>query len=211
MSGTIRILIVDDHEVVRLGLRVMFAETEIEIAGEAANGEDAIRMARQLRPDIVLLAIRMRGSDGLSALGRLRREMPALPVLMFSAHDNPTWLARAAELKAGGYLHKSCNRDTLLRGIRQVAAGERIWTAEETRRVSDSLAAPIPSDGEVPLTRRECEVLRHLSTGMSNREIAATLHISYETVKEHVQHILRKLGVSDRTQAAVWAVRRGIV
>lgn len=208
---TIRMLVVDDHEVVRLGLRAIFAGTEIEVVGEVGRGEDAVAMTRNLRPDVVLIAVRMRGSDGLAILGRVRREMPTQPVLVFTACDNPTWLARAAELKANGYLLESCRRETLLQGVRHVAIGESIWTQEERRRVSDALAVSMVSDSEIPLTRRECDVLRLLSTGQSNREIAAALHISYETVKEHVQHILRKLGVSDRTQAAVWAVRRGMV
>jgi DNA-binding NarL/FixJ family response regulator len=138
--------------------------------------------------------------------------LPALPVLMFSAYDNPTYIARAVALGASGYLSKSSSRDEILTAIRAVARGDSIWTREELRRVTGSLVAPRSGpESEVTLTKREGEVLKQLAFGLTNKEIAQTLGISYETVKEHVQHILRKIGVSDRTQAAVWAVRKDLV
>jgi DNA-binding NarL/FixJ family response regulator len=115
-------------------------------------------------------------------------------------------------LGAQGYLLKGASREELLTALRAAAAGENIWTREELRRVTGALAAPrAVGDVDVPLTQRESEVLRQLAHGLTNKEIAQSLTISYETVKEHVQHILRKIGVSDRTQAAVWAVRKGLV
>ena len=208
----IRLLIADDHAVVRAGLRSMTADTEIEIVAEAADGNEAFSQAGQHRPDVVLLDVRMPGSDGITCLGRLRTEMPDLPVMMFSAYDNPTYIARAVALGASGYLVKTAGREEVLTAIRRVAAGEPIWSREELRRVTGALSTPrAAADLEVPLTKRESEVLKQLALGLSNREIAQALSISYETVKEHVQHILRKVGVSDRTQAAVWAVRRGLV
>ena len=135
-----------------------------------------------------------------------------MPVLMFSAYDNPTYVARSVALGASGYLLKSCGRDMIVDAIRKIVAGENVWTRDELRRVTGALATPrLASDVEVPLTQRESEVLRQLALGLTNKEIALALEISYETVKEHVQHILRKVGVSDRTQAAVWAVRKGLV
>ncbi len=154
----------------------------------------------------------MPDGDGLNALGRIKLERPQLPVLMLSTYDNPTYVARAVALGANGYVLKSANRDRLVSAIRSVAGGESIWTREELRRVTGALATPrLAADVEVPLTQRESEVLRQLAMGLTNKEIGQALTISYETVKEHVQHILRKIGVSDRTQAAVWAVRRGLV
>jgi DNA-binding NarL/FixJ family response regulator len=209
---SIKLLIADDHEVVRCGLRSLMAGTEIEIVGEATTGEQAIQLAMAVRPDVVLLDIRMPGGDGLNALGRLKLEAPQIAVLILSTYDNPTYVARAVALGAAGYVLKGADREGLLEAIRKAAAGESAWTRDELRRVTGALATPrLNADVEVPLTQRESEVLRQLALGLTNKEIAQALHISYETVKEHVQHILRKVGVSDRTQAAVWAVRKGLV
>ncbi len=209
---SIRLLIADDHEVVRTGLASLVAGTEIEIVAEAANGDDAVRMAVERQPDLVLLDVRMNGTDGLAALARLQQEKPDLPVLMLSSYDNPTYVARAVALGARGYVLKGSTRDELLTSIRKAASGEDAWTRNELRRVTGALATPrLGSDVEVPLTQRESEVLRQMALGLTNKEIAQALHISYETVKEHVQHVLRKVGVTDRTQAAVWAVRKGLV
>jgi DNA-binding NarL/FixJ family response regulator len=209
---SIKLLIADDHEVVRSGLKSLIAGTDIKIVAEAATGEAAIRLAMKHEPDVVLMDIRMPEGDGLNALGRIKLERPNMPVLMLSTYDNPTYVARAVALGASGYLLKGTSRDKLLEAIRMAAQGQSVWTREELRRVTGALATPrLAADVEVPLTQRESEVLRQLAYGLTNKEIALALHISYETVKEHVQHILRKIGVSDRTQAAVWAVRKGLV
>lgn len=209
---SIRVLIVDDHEVVRLGLKSLFKETEIDVVGEAASGDAAIAAVTQLQPQVVLLDVRMPEVDGLTTLSRLRMESPDLRVLMLSSHDNPTYVARAVALGANGYLLKSTSREELLAAVRRAAAGDDAWTRDELRRVTGALATPRMSvEIDVPLTHRESEVLRQLAHGLTNKEIGQALGISYETVKEHVQHILRKIGVTDRTQAAVWAVRKNIV
>ena len=209
---TIKLLIVDDHEVVRCGLKSLVAGTDIEVVAEAASGEEAVRMVKQHKPDVVLMDIRMPGGDGLTALGRIKLDYAEMPVLVLSTYDNPTYVARAVALGAAGYVLKGAPRDQLLETIRVAARGDSAWTREELRRVTGALATPrLTSDVEVPLTKRESEVLRQLALGLTNKEIAQALDISYETVKEHVQHILRKVGVSDRTQAAVWAVRKGLV
>jgi len=208
----IRLLIADDHLVVRTGLRSLVAGADIEVIGEASSGGECVRKVQQLKPDVVLLDIRMPDGDGLIALSRLKLEMAQLPVLIFSTYDNPTYIARAVALGANGYLSKGATREELLTAIRTVASGQNAWTRDELRRVTGALATPrLAGDIDVPLTQRESEVLQHLSHGLTNKEIAQALHISYETVKEHVQHILRKIGVTDRTQAAVWAVRKGLV
>ena len=209
---SIRLLIADDHAVVRAGLRSMVAGSEIEIIAEALDGAQAFALAIERRPDVVLLDVRMPDTDGISCLGRLKIELPDLPVLMFSAYDNPTYIARTVALGAAGYLIKTVGQQQIVEAIRRVATGEPIWTREELRRVTGALSTPRAAiDLEVPLTKRESEVLKQLALGLSNKEIAQALTISYETVKEHVQHILRKVGVTDRTQAAVWAVRKGLV
>jgi DNA-binding NarL/FixJ family response regulator len=155
--------------------------------------------------------VRMPDGDGLAALGRIRLDKPDLPIVMLSAFDHPAYMARAVALGANGFLLKACTRDELVNAIRKAAAGESIFTREELRHVSGALATPrLAADVEVPLTQREGEVLRQMANGLTNKQIAEALHISYETIKEHVQHILGKIGVNDRTQAAVWAVRKGL-
>lgn len=209
---TIKLLIVDDHEVVRSGLKSMLADTDLKVVGEAASGEAAVKLVSKQKFDVVLLDVRMPEGDGISALGRIKLEKPSLPVLMFSNYDNPTYVARSVALGASGYLLKGIGREKLIEAIQLAAGGENIWTRDELRRVTGALATPrLTADVEVPLTQRESDVLHQLAFGLTNKEIAQALNISYETVKEHVQHILRKIGVTDRTQAAVWAVRKGLV
>lgn len=209
---SIRILCVDEHEVVRAGLKSLLAGSDIKIIADAASGDAAVRMALKLKPDVVLMDIRMPDGDGLNALGRIKLERQDLPVLVFSGFDNPAFVARAVALGASGYLLKGTTKDKLVSAIRKAAAGENLWTREELRRVTGALATPrLSTDIDVPLTQRESQVLGHLAQGLTNKEIARKLDISYETVKEHVQHVLQKIGVTDRTQAAVWAVRKGLV
>jgi DNA-binding NarL/FixJ family response regulator len=209
---SIKLLIADDHEVVRSGLKSLLAGTDIRIVAEASTGEQAVRLALKHELNAVLMDVRMPDGDGLNALGRIKLDRPNLPILMFSTYDNPTYVARAVALGACGFLLKAIAKDKLIDAIHAAAAGHSVWTRDELRRVTGALATPrLAADVEVPLTQRESEVLRQLAYGLTNKEIALALHISYETVKEHVQHILRKIGVSDRTQAAVWAVRKGLV
>ena len=207
-----KLLIVDDHEIIRMGLRLMLEGSGLEIAAEATTAAEAIEAVERSTPDVVLMDIRMEGGDGLNALGRMKLDHPDLPIVLFSAYDNPTYIARAVALGASGYVLKSAPRERLIEALNMAVAGESAWTREELRRVTGALATPrLSQDIEVPLTQRESEVLRQMALGLTNKEIAKMLGISYETVKEHVQHILRKIGVSDRTQAAVWAVRKNLV
>ncbi|HID76921.1 MAG TPA: response regulator transcription factor [Planctomycetaceae bacterium] len=209
---SIRIVIADDQQVVRTGLASMLKGSGIEIVAEATTGEDAIKLAADHQPDVLLLDVRMPECDGLRALGKIRLENTDLPILMLSQYDNPAYVARAVALGANGYLLKDVRRQELIEAIHEVATGRTIWDREQLRKMTGALATPrMFADVEVPLTEREGLVLRLLSEGMTNQQIAAEMDISYETVKEHIQHILRKVGVTDRTQAAVWAVRKGII
>jgi DNA-binding NarL/FixJ family response regulator len=207
----IRLLIADDHELVRSGLKTLLAGTDIKIVAEVATGQAAIKYALEHEVDVALLDVRMPDGDGMTTLGRIKLEKPDLPIVMFSNFDNPTYVARAVAMGASGYLVKDCSRDELVSTIKTAAAGESSWTRDGLRRVTGALATPrLSADIDVPLTQRESEVLRQMAGGLTNKQIAEALHISYETVKEHVQHILRRIGLSDRTQAAVWAVRKGL-
>jgi DNA-binding NarL/FixJ family response regulator len=159
-----------------------------------------------------MVDVRLPGGDGLQLLGRIKNHNPKQPVLIFSAFENPTYVARAVALGANGFVLKTDSEDRIFDAIQRTAKGENIWSRDELRRVTGSLATMrVGTESEIPLTQREGEVLKQLANGLTNKEIALSLGISYETVKEHVQHILRKVGVSDRTQAAVWAVRKNLV
>lgn len=209
---SIRILIADDHEVVRSGLASLLAGTDVEVVGQASNGQEAASLARELKPDVVLLDIRMPDSDGLAALDQISTELPDTRVIVLSTYDNPTYIARAITLGASDYLLKGASRDDLLTSITAVHAGDTMRRSPELRRVAGTMrTTTMVMDDAAPLTQRESQVLRHVALGLSNKEIGQSLSISIETVKEHVQNILRKIECSDRTQAAVWAVRKGIV
>ena len=209
---SIRLLLADDHDVVRTGIVSLLKDSDIEVVAVACTGGEAVELASQVNPDVVVLDVRMPGGDGLTALGRIKLDQPHLPILMLSNYDNPTYVARAVALGASGYVLKDTPRAGLIDAIRRAFKGENLWTRDELRRVTGALAAPrLGVESEVPLTQREAEVLKLITTGQTNRQIAETMGISYETVKEHVQNMLRKIGVSDRTQAAVWAVRNGLV
>jgi len=207
------VLLVDDHAIWRGGVRSMLEDTEFAVVGEASSGKEALVEARRLQPRLVLLDIRMAGGDGLDALQALKSEHPRMSVVMLTTYDNPTYMARAVAGGAAGYLLKGVERDDLLAALRAVAGGEMLLNRQDLvrslRGVSEAAAGA--DDLIQPLSERELEVLRLLATGLGNRDIAPLLFISESTVKTHVEHIISKLGVSDRVQAAVWAARHGLV
>jgi DNA-binding NarL/FixJ family response regulator len=208
----IRLLIADDHEVVRHGLRSLFRDTEITVVGEASNGAQAVSESLKHKPDVVLMDVRMPELDGLDALEKLRRKLPDVPVVMLSSYDNPTYVARSVALGAADFVLKGSARDDLISAISRAATGQGPPDSSPMHHVKGAMSRRRETvDESIPLTTRELQVLRHVALGLSNREIGRSLDISVETVKEHVQNILRKIDVTDRTQAAVWAVRRGLV
>lgn len=209
---SINVLVADDHEVVRSGLASLLRDTNIRIVAEAATAEEAVEKAKKHHPDVVLLDIRMNDSDGLEAIEQIRAHSPESRVVMLSTYDNPTYIARAAALNASEYLLKGSARQEIIDAITRAAAGQPAAPESILNRIRGTMIRRRENvDGEMPLTNRELQVLRHVALGLSNREIGRSLNISIETVKEHVQNILRKVDVADRTQAAVWAVKRGLV
>jgi two-component system, NarL family, response regulator LiaR len=205
----IRVLITDDHSVVRQGLR-MFLELdpELEIAGEAANGAEAIAMARELQPDVVLMDLLMPVMDGITAISTIRRELPGIEVVALTSVLEDASVVGAVRAGAIGYLLKDTNADELRRAVKAAAGGQVQLSPEATTRLMREVRAP---EGPEPLTERETDVLRLLADGQANKEIARNLSIGEKTVKTHVSNILAKLGVQSRTQAVLQAMRSGII
>lgn len=208
---TIRVVIADDHQVVRDGLSVLLQGQGIDIVGQAGDGKQAVEQVNSCRPDVVLLDIRMGDVDGLTALSEIRKQLPDVRVIMLSTYDNPTYVARSVALGANDYVLKGARREELVDAINRAARGEAPAEASILRRIRDAMAKRKIRNDDLPLTNREVQVLRHVALGLSNREIGRSLGISVETVKEHVQNILRKIDATDRTQAAVWAVKKRLV
>jgi DNA-binding NarL/FixJ family response regulator len=207
----IRVIVADDHSVVLGGLESIFAGTEISVVAVARTGQELLEQTRLQDADLIVLDVRMSGNEGLDTLQQIRQLAPHRPVLVFSAYNNPSFMAQAAALGARGYLLKTSSRETILRAVRTVASGASLWSRSKAGRASGTSAGQFIKDVEVALTQREYDVLRELASGKTNRQIAEAMGIGYETVKEHVQHVLKKIGVIDRTQAALWAVQKGIL
>jgi DNA-binding NarL/FixJ family response regulator len=206
---TIRILIADDHMVVRQGLRMFLSlDPDLEIVGEAADGAEAVRKARELKPDVVLMDLLMPVMDGITAIGAIRRELPETEVLALTSVLEDASVVGAVKAGAIGYMLKDTHADELCRAIKAAAAGQVQLSPRAAARLMREVRVP---DSPETLTERETEVLRLLAQGQSNKEIASTLTIGEKTVKTHVSNILSKLGVQSRTQAALYAVRIGLV
>jgi NarL family two-component system response regulator LiaR len=205
----IRVLIVDDHGVVRQGLRMYLAlDAELEVVGEAANGAEALRLAHELEPDVVLMDLLMPVMDGIAATAAIRRELPEVEVIALTSVLEDSAVFGAMRAGATGYLLKDTQAGDLCRAIKAAAAGQVQMSPSVATRLLRELPAPQQPEA---LTERETEVLQHLAQGKSNKEIAAALVIAEKTVRTHVSNILAKLGVTSRTQAALHAVRTGLV
>lgn len=205
MTNMIRILVVDDHFMVRMGLSASLnVEGDMRVVAEAANGEEALRVFRQHEPTLVLMDVRLPGMNGIETAAAILRDFPGAHILMLSTHAGEEEIYRSLQAGASGYILKSAVREQLLQAIRQVCRGEPYIDPS----VSSLLAARLAHRS---LTSRELEVLRMVVKGLSNKEIAATLNIAEVTVKLHVSHVLEKLNVKDRTHAATEALKRGII
>lgn len=227
LSSPKRLLIADDHALVREGMRAMLAsEQNLEVVGEAENGREALELCRELRPDLILMDVRMPEMDGLAATRKIKGEYPETRILILTTHESPEYLMDAIRAGAAGYVLKDSTKQRLLDAVRRVISGESPVNQElamqaiqhltnENRRYAEPLPEPPEKWREEtltePLTDREIEVLRLLALGKTNRQVAKELLISLSTVKTHVQRLNIKLGVSDRTQAAVRAAELGLL
>jgi DNA-binding NarL/FixJ family response regulator len=207
----VNVLVVDDHDIIKHGLQSVFKDSGIRVCGEASTADEALRQARKLKPDVILLDVRLEEGDSLDTVKRLRSAVPNAKVVMLSAFDNPTYVARAVSAGAHDYLLKTATRAELIAAVSGAAKGGPPSRVGELKQMATSMAKRDPSvGGGISLSPRETQVLRLIAMGLSNQEIADALEISIETVKEHVQSVLRKTSLGDRTQAAVWALRQGI-
>ena len=210
-----RIIIADDHELARLGLRTMLEpEPDLEVIGEAATGREAVALSSQLQPDLVLMDIRMPDMDGLMATRAIKEELPRTSILIVTLSEDPDYLLEALRVGAAGFVLKDASRREVVAAVRQVLSGESPLDPKLAAQLIRPLAGQPPPKEEPArhgdnLTQRELEVLRLVAEGKTNHDIAQALFVSVGTVKVHVERIIDKLGVSDRTQAAIRAVELG--
>lgn len=201
----IRVLIADDHAIMRQGLAALLEqEPDLTVVAKASNGQEALTMFRQYLPDVTLMDVRMPQMDGVEAITALCTEFEAARIVVFTAYDGDEDIYRGLRAGAKGYLLKDTEPDELFLAIRTVVSGKKYISSAVGAKLADRMDNPQLSD-------RELEVIRSIVTGKSNHEISTSLHISESTVKFHINNILAKLGVTDRTQAAIIAIKRGIV
>lgn len=210
---TIRVVISDDHQVLRCGFAAILQGSEIEVVAEASNVAQTLEQVADKKPDVLVLDVRLGNEDGLLVIDQLQSQGAMIPVVVFSNYDNPTYVARTIALGGRDYLLKDAAPEMILDTIRRAASNQAPAENSYLRQVQSTLQKrkDRADSREIPLTNRELQVLRHIAFGLSNKEIGASLAISVETVKEHVQNILRKLDSADRTAAAVWAVKTGLI
>ena len=210
---TIRLLLADDHRMLREGLRRTLEEEGLEVVGEAADGEEALRLAAKLRPDVVLMDVTMPVLDGVEATRQLHEHLPEIPVVILTMHADREVLARAIRAGAAGYLVKDCSTDEVVRTVRLAANGETALSPElAASMLAEAQRADTPAEElDRIISRREEEVLQLVADGLSTSEVAAKLYISIKTVKNHLASIYEKLDSRDRTQAVLRAVRMGII
>ncbi len=212
--GNISILLAEDHIIVREGTRELLQhQPDMEVVGEASDGEEAVTLAKQLKPDVIVMDIAMPKLNGIEATKQIKKFRPATAVLILTAYDTDQYIMALLEAGAAGYLLKSVRGNQLIDAIRAVYAGESVLQPSTTRRVIEQLKAKASGEEEVPsflpLSDREMEVLRLSAKGVSNKGIADTLFLSNRTVQSHLSNIFKKLAVASRTEAVLFGLKRG--
>ncbi len=216
MDAPVRVLLADDHALFRQGVRRLLESCgDVEVVGEAETGEQTVRLVEDLAPDVVLLDVAMPGLSGIDAARMIKSRSPRTGIIMLTVHADEEYLFEAIKAGAMGYLLKDCTPDDLIRAIRVVHGGEGLLAPTMAAKVMREFARTREradlADVHLPLTPREVEILQHVAAGLANKEIARRLSISERTVKNHLSNIMEKLHVNSRTQAAVYALRRGLV
>lgn len=207
----IRVLLADDHPIVRDGIhKVLSRDPEIQVVGEACNGEETLQLLEQTQPDVLLLDMEMPGINGVEVTNQVRKRFPNVHVLALSGYEDRSYVLEILQMGAAGYLTKDEATDTILEAVKGVARGEVGWLS---RRISALITTWMRKDDAEShiLTQRELEVLRLVAEGKTNQRIAVELHISEKTIEKYLESILRKLGVSSRVEAAVYAVRNNLL
>jgi DNA-binding NarL/FixJ family response regulator len=213
----IRVLIADDHGLIVEGLRMVLGRGGLDVVGAASNGRQAVEMTEALKPDVLLLDIRMPDMDGLTALEAIKASGMQTSVIMLTSFDTPEYMAKAIALGAAGFLSKETDPEAIPQAVRAVAAGEAIVDLDLLRAALQMASSPAARPAEFrraasgDLTEQEVRILKLMAEGMSNSEVAESLSVSRNTVKTHVHNIFAKLGVTDRTQAVILAMRKGMV
>lgn len=218
-EAVIGVFLVDDHQLVRQGLRtILRGATGIEVVGEASSGEEALALVKEIKPDVILMDIRMDGADGFKSMKQIRKVCPDTAFIMLTVYDSELYAAEAIRTGASGYITKDCSRELLINGIRVVFQGGTVWQEGILRRATRGIPglSVKGTGGDVTaqiveqLTPRELEILALLAEGYGNKQICTRLNLADITVKKYIKNILTKLGVSNRTHAALMAVRLGL-
>lgn len=209
---TIRVVLADDHPVVRSGIKGLLERTgDIQVTGEAATGKEALALVQETAPDLLLLDMQLPDMSGIEVARRLQQEHPAVKILVISAHDNPTYILELLDLGASGYLVKEEAPQAIVEAVRGIARGEQGWVSRKVAAKMVNWVRDDKREQAAQLTRRELEVLRLVTEGKTNQNIAVQLSVSPKTVEKFLFSIFQKTGVASRTEAAVYAVREGIV
>lgn len=207
-----RIVVADDHDLARAGVRSLLSgERGLQVVGEASSGREALAVCRQTRPDLVLMDVRMPDMDGLAVTRAIKREASTISVILFTMYENADYLVEALKAGAAGYLLKGASKREIIATVKAVLAGESVLHPELVLELLRRMSGETHAAENAHLTQRERDVLGLIALGQTNREIADTLTLTVSTVKTHVEHVIGKLGVSDRTQAAVRAMELGLV
>jgi len=218
-EAVIGVFLVDDHQLVRQGLRtILRGATGIEVVGEASSGEEALALVKEIKPDVILMDIRMDGTDGFKSLKQIKKVCPDTAFIMLTVYDSELYAAEAIRTGASGYITKDCTRELLINGIRVVSQGGTVWQEGILRRATrgipglsgEGTGEDVTAQIVEQLTPRELEILALLAEGYGNKQICTRLNLADITVKKYIKNILTKLGVSNRTHAALMAVRLGL-